>query len=66
MDDYRGPVIEEYQKRLDPTLIDQSLRMTPHERLDRLVAMAKLKDELERAEKRFRAEQGSGDKRGDS
>lgn len=42
-------VIAEYRKHLDLTLIRQSLRLTPQQRLERLMAMARLKDEADRA-----------------
>jgi hypothetical protein len=41
-------VIAEYRKHLDLTLIRQSLRLTPQQRLERLMAMARLKDEADR------------------
>lgn len=54
-------VIAEYRKHLDLTLIRQSLRLTPQQRLERLMAMARLKDEADRARKQSPAERDSTD-----
>ena len=43
------PVIEAYKKDVDRTLLREHLRMTPAERIDRMVALTELTAELARA-----------------
>ena len=43
------PVIQEYRRRLDMTLVRKSLRLTVKDRFERLEQMALLQDELRRA-----------------
>ncbi len=48
------PVIEAYKKDVDLTLLQENLRLTVEERLQKLVALQKFADELRRAGKRLR------------
>ena len=43
------PVIEFYKKDVDRTLIRENLRLTPEERLNKLMRMQKFAEELRRA-----------------
>ena len=43
------PVIEFYKKDVDRTLIRENLRLTPEERLNKLMRMQKFAQELRRA-----------------
>lgn len=49
------PVIELYKSQLDHSLIRESLRLTPEQRIDRLQAMVRFAEELHAAGKRLRA-----------
>jgi hypothetical protein len=46
---WRDPVIAAYQRDVDLTLIRENLRRTPHERFERLIALARFAEELQRA-----------------
>ena len=50
------PVIEAYKKDVDLTLVQENLRLTVEERLQKLVALQKFADELRRAGKRLRGD----------
>jgi hypothetical protein len=50
------PVIEAYKKDVDPTLLQENLRLTVEERLQKLMALQKFADELRRAGKRLRGD----------
>ncbi len=43
------PVIEAYKQDVDRTLLRENLRLTPAERLDKLVSFMRLLDEVRRA-----------------
>jgi hypothetical protein len=43
------PVIEAYKKDVDVTLLRQNLERTPQERLDAMISMLALTEELRRA-----------------
>ena len=43
------PVIEAYKRHIDRTLIRENLRLTPEERLIRLVRLQEFAEELRRA-----------------
>jgi hypothetical protein len=43
------PVIEFYKKDVDRTLIRENLRLTPEERLNKLMRLQKFAEELRRA-----------------
>ena len=49
------PVIEAYKRDVDDTLLLAQLRRTPTERLEAIMAMQKLMDEIRRAETERRA-----------
>jgi hypothetical protein len=42
------PVIEHYKKDVDRALLRQHLKLTPHQRLEKLVAFMRALDELRR------------------
>lgn len=44
-----NPVIEAYKKDVDRTLIRDNLRLTPRERLDKLIAALKFVEEVREA-----------------
>ncbi|MBX3126319.1 MAG: hypothetical protein KF718_06360 [Polyangiaceae bacterium] len=44
----KDPVIEAYKRDVDVSLLVENLRRTPQERLERMVAMLRLTDELRR------------------
>ncbi|MFO0635736.1 MAG: hypothetical protein U0168_23090 [Nannocystaceae bacterium] len=46
---WRDPVIAAYQRDVDLTLIRENLRRTPDERFERLIALARFAEELQRA-----------------
>jgi hypothetical protein len=46
------PVIEEYKRGVDRTLLREHLKLTPQQRLERLVAFMRGLDELRRAANR--------------
>jgi hypothetical protein len=48
------PVIEYYKRDVDRTLLREHLKLTPAERLDKLVAFMRSLDELKRASRRVR------------
>jgi hypothetical protein len=48
------PVIAAYSDGIDRTLLRENLRLTPTERLERLMSLQRLSEELERAGKRAR------------
>jgi hypothetical protein len=50
------PVIEAYKKDVDLTLLQENLRLTVEERLQKLMALQKFADELRRAGKRLRGD----------
>jgi hypothetical protein len=43
------PVVEAYKKDIDVTLIRENLKLTPHQRLLRLIELQRLAHELRRA-----------------
>lgn len=43
------PVIEAYKKDVDRTLLRENLKLTPQERIEKLMAMQRFAAELERA-----------------
>jgi hypothetical protein len=45
----KDPVIEAYKKDVDVTLLDENLKRTPTERLERMISMLRLTEELRRA-----------------
>jgi hypothetical protein len=47
----KDPVIEAYKKDVDVTLLLENLKRTPQERLDRMVSMLRLTEEMQRAMK---------------
>lgn len=53
-DRYRDPVVEAYKKDLDMSLLRQSLRLTPEERLLQLIELQKFAEEVRRAGKAAR------------
>lgn len=42
------PVIEEYKKHVDMTLLLENLKRTPQERLDAMISMIELVEEMRR------------------
>jgi len=48
------PVIEAYKKDIDRTLIRESLKLTPEERLIRLMELQRFAEELQEAGRRAR------------
>ena len=49
-------VIEVYKKSVDRTLLRECLKLTPEERLQRLIQLRELARELRRAGRKLRAE----------
>jgi hypothetical protein len=47
----KDPVIEAYKKDVDVTLLIENLKRTPQERLDRMISMLRLTEEMQRAMK---------------
>ncbi|NJK31890.1 MAG: hypothetical protein HC927_05460 [Deltaproteobacteria bacterium] len=45
------PIIEEYKKHIDMTLLMENLKRTPQERLDAMINMLELVEEMQRAMK---------------
>lgn len=45
----RDPVVEEYKKHVDRTLLRENLKLTVEQRLRNLMELQKLSDELRRA-----------------
>lgn len=45
------PVIEAYKQHVDITLLRENLKRTPQERLDAMIAMLALTEEMQRAMK---------------
>ena len=43
------PVIDAYKKDVDRTLLRENLKLTPHQRLERLQGMVQAAEELRRA-----------------
>jgi hypothetical protein len=50
----KDPVIEAYKKDVDVTLLIENLKRTPQERLDRMISMLRLTEEMQRAMKATR------------
>jgi len=50
----RDPVIEEYKKHIDRTLLRQNLKLTVEQRLRNLMELQKLSEELHRAGRKAR------------
>jgi hypothetical protein len=46
------PVIELYKKDIDRTLIDENLKLTPQERIDKLIAFLAFLEEAKKAGER--------------
>jgi len=46
------PIIELYKKDVDRTLIRENLKLTPQQRLEKLIAMQRFVEELREAERR--------------
>ena len=51
------PVIEAYKKDIDRTLIRENLKLTPEERLRKLMELERFADELREAGHRLRSEE---------
>jgi hypothetical protein len=51
------PVIEAYKKDIDRTLLDANLKLSPEQRLLKLMEMQRFAEELRRAGQRAREEQ---------
>lgn len=51
------PVIEEYKKQIDRTLIRENLRLTVEERFEKLMRMQQFAQELRQAGKKLTREQ---------
>lgn len=47
----KDPVIEAYKRDIDVTLLLENLQRTPQERLDRMISMLRLTEEMQRAMK---------------
>lgn len=45
------PVIEAYKRDVDRTLIRENLKLTPQERLDKMIAMLAFADEVRKSRK---------------
>jgi hypothetical protein len=45
----KDPVIEAYKRDVDITLLIENLKRTPQERLDRMISMLRLTEEMQRA-----------------
>jgi hypothetical protein len=45
----KDPVIEAYKRDVDVTLLIENLKRTPQERLDRMISMLRLTEEMQRA-----------------
>jgi hypothetical protein len=52
MDRARDSIIEAYKKEIDITMVRESLKRTPQERIDALIAMHRFADEARRARER--------------
>jgi len=50
----RDPVIEEYKKHVDRTLLRENLKLTVEQRLRNLMKLQKLSEELQRAGQKAR------------
>jgi hypothetical protein len=50
----RDPVIEEYKKHVDRTLLRENLKLTVEQRLRNLMELQKLSEELQRAGRKAR------------
>jgi hypothetical protein len=50
----RDPVIEEYKKHVDRTLLRENLKLTVEQRLRNLMQLQKLSEELQRAGRKAR------------
>jgi len=50
----RDPVIEEYKKHVDRTLLRENLKLTVEQRLRNLIELQKLSEELRRAGRKAR------------
>ena len=50
------PVIEAYKKDVDLTLLEENLRLTVDERLEKLMAIQRFAEELRRAGKKLRGD----------
>jgi hypothetical protein len=55
------PVIEAYKKDIDRTLLDANLKLSPEQRLLKLMEMQRFAEELRRAGQRAREEQRARD-----
>jgi hypothetical protein len=51
---YRDPVIEAYKRDVDRTLLRENLKLTPAQRLEKLVSFSSFAAELRRAGQRAR------------
>jgi hypothetical protein len=51
---YRDPVIEAYKPGVDITLLRENLKLTPAQRLEKLVGASIFVEELRQAGERFR------------
>lgn len=47
----KDPMIEAYKKDVDVTLLLENLKRTPQERLERMISMSRLTEEMQRAMK---------------
>jgi hypothetical protein len=47
----KNPVIEAYKRDVDTTLLIENLQRTPQERIDRMISMLRLTQEMQRAMK---------------
>lgn len=54
---YIDPVIEAYKKDIDQTMLDESLKLTPQQRVERFMDHMRAMEEFRRAGERMRREQ---------
>lgn len=55
--EWRDPVIEAYKKDIDFTLLDENLKLTVDQRMQKFVRMREMYNELKLAGENLRAEQ---------
>jgi hypothetical protein len=53
------PVVEAYKKNVDRTLLRENLKLTPQQRIEKLMALQRFADELRRAGKAARTAQNN-------
>jgi hypothetical protein len=54
----QDPVVEAYKKNVDRTLIRENLKLSVEERFRKVMALARFADELKRAGREVRLQQG--------